>query len=66
MNKTYFNSAMNRNISHIDLLKAMYSYSVVLCEIYVCNLINHNTVYPTYMSMYHVRNMTFSALLVFA
>ena len=46
----------------ITWLNAIYSASVVLKVIRVCNLLHHNTVHSTYVITYPVRHIRFSAL----
>ena len=46
----------------IACLNVMYSASVVLKEIYICNLLHYNTVHPEYIITYLVLDMAFYAL----
>ena len=50
----------------ITCLNAMYYDSVVIKEISVCNLLNHNTGHLAYVITYPVCNIKFSALSEFA
>ena len=57
-----FINAINSITSRIACLSAIYSASVVLKAIYVCNLLYHNTGHTAYVIKYPVHDMIFSAL----
>ena len=62
-NKWYLLHKRHKGItSYIALLNTIYSASVVLKEIYVCNVLHHNTVNPAYVITYPVHDMTFYVL----
>ena len=60
INGISFVKAIKGNISHNAWLNAIYSVSVVLKVISVCNLLHHNTVHLVYVTTYPKRDMTFS------
>ena len=57
-----FISAIKCITSHIHWINAIYSTSIVLKYIYVCNLPHHNTGHPAYGITHPVRDMRFYAL----
>ena len=66
INYTSFIRAIKGNTLRITCLNAIYSASIVLQLISVCNLLQHNTGHPAYVITYRVCDMIFSALLASA
>ena len=59
---TYIINSVKGVTLHIIWFNAIYSASVVLKDISVCNLLNHNTGNPAYVITYPVHGMVFYAL----
>ena len=62
INYTSFIRAIKGNTLRITCLNAIYSASIVLQLISVCNLLQHNTGHPAYVISYPVCVMIFSSL----
>ena len=62
INDTYLISSMIVIASRISWINAVYSASIVLKSISVCNLLHHNIGHIAYVITYPVRNITFYAL----
>ena len=63
INDIYFISAIKRIKFCVAWLNAINSASVVINQIYICNLLHCNTEHPTYAITYPIRKMALSALL---
>ena len=62
INDIYFISTIKGITPGIAWLNAIYYASVVIKDIYICNLLHHITGHPTYVISYTKSDMEFSAL----